>query len=132
MNKANKEIEAIRKNILSKFKCQGCGNCCKLENGYVYINEEEANQIARYLNLSLWVFKEKYVLKENGWLVISSPRHNPNCFLDKHQQCLIYPFRPKECQSYPNWPYLWRSYESLIAETNLCPGLKAALQQVTP
>ncbi len=67
----------------------------------------------------------EYVVKDWGWLMISTERHRPGCFLDEENKCQIYDARPYACKTYPDWPEIWGSIESLSKETKICPGLKA-------
>jgi Fe-S-cluster containining protein len=114
-----------KKAILEKFECQKTGNCCR-ESGYVYVTKDNIEKMSRLLNLSIETFREKYVTRHNGWDIIASDRHRPNCFLDKKNQCQVYDARPNHCRTYPNWPEIWESENTLIKETYLCPALKKA------
>jgi Fe-S-cluster containining protein len=131
MQKCTKNIEKIRKAVLAKFVCQGCGNCCKIEQGFVHVNLVELQAIAKFLGLNEIDFMRQYIVKNDGELILSSPKHNKNCFLDENNKCKIYPVRPIACTTYPNWPYLWRSWEAFVAETDQCPGLKKALKKIS-
>ena len=112
-----------RKATLENFKCQACGNCCRTK-GQVYITLKEAAEIAAFLNLELITFKQKYILNEQGWLVIHT--HNPhnNCFLDDTGECLIYSVRPMQCRTYPAWPGIWQNKDTFKAESKICLGLE--------
>ncbi|MBT3581633.1 YkgJ family cysteine cluster protein [bacterium] len=119
-----KNMDKLKALILEKFQCLGCGNCCELANGYVYARPEEAVCIAKYLEMDIIAFLQKYTLKENGWLILSSAKFRANCFLDEHKKCQIYEVRPKNCRTYPDWFSVWKNYETFLKETEFCPGLK--------
>ncbi|MBT7087477.1 YkgJ family cysteine cluster protein [bacterium] len=121
-----KNMDKLKEKILKNFKCLGCGHCCELEGGYVYARPEEAERIAKYLGLDMVTFLKQNTLKENGWLILSSPRFKPACFLDKNKCCQIYEVRPKNCRTYPDWFSVWKNYETFLKETEFCPGLKRA------
>ena len=112
-------------NILAHFKCLHSGNCCKYP-GFVYVNDNNITEMAKQLNMSKQTFRQQYVKKQNGWDIISSPTHQPNCFLNSNCKCSVYNARPKACQSYPNWATIWESDDTFLKETTLCPGLKKA------
>ncbi len=116
-----------KKTILKKFQCQNCGNCCKFK-GYVYINQKEIHAIADYLELFISDFITKYTIKEDNRYLISSPKFQPNCFLDTNNICTIYPVRPKACKTYPDWDHIWQSNNSLLQESKICEGLKLAIK----
>ena len=44
------------------FKCQGSSNCCvsRESYGYVYLSQKDLIKIAKYLNVSINLFKKKY------------------------------------------------------------------------
>lgn len=116
--------------ILKEFKCQGSGNCCKTD-GYVYVTQSEITDMSKLLTLSIDEFREKYVIKNNGWDVIASITHRPNCFLDKKNRCTVYKARPIDCRTYPDWPEIWETDVALVKETTLCPGLKKAVNKIS-
>ena len=122
LNHQNQKIKQL-------FSCQQCGNCCRRPGGFVYLNESETVNIAHYLKMLPSIFKQQYLSQDLGWLVLSSPKHNPICFLDQKGNCRIYAARPEQCRSYPNWPEIWTTPENILNETAICPGLKLAYQK---
>jgi Fe-S-cluster containining protein len=70
------------------------------------------------------------VRKIEGWEVIASPDFRPRCFLTEENTCSVYELRPLACRTYPQWPQIWESEESLREETEKCPGLRRALALV--
>ena len=114
-----------KEKILSHFKCQKSGNCCRT-SGVVYATQPEINTMAKSLNIDITTFLNRYVQKKNGWLTISNQRFRPNCFLTEKNTCKLYKDRPKQCKTYPNWPEIWESKNNFLKETLLCPGLKKA------
>ncbi len=116
--------------ILANFKCQNSGNCCKAA-GYVYITPENRQKMAALLDLSLIEFQQSYTQKENGWEVIASPYFRQNCFLDAQNKCAVYSARPQACRTYPDWPNIWETDDTLLTESKSCPGLKLAIKKIT-
>ena len=115
-----------KETILEHFTCQTSGNCCKCP-GVVYVTSTDIQGMATCLSLSEFDFRQRYVIKQNGWDVISTTTHRPNCFLDEQNRCQVYEHRPKACRTYPNWDIIWESEASLKKECELCPGLNSAV-----
>ena len=115
--------------ILSRFKCQKSGNCCKA-GGYVYLTSTELETMAEGVNLTVEAFREQYVVTQNGWDLIATPTHRPRCFLDENDRCTVYASRPAACRSYPDWPELWNSEDVLLSECQTCPGLRKAVSEL--
>lgn len=113
--------------ILQRFKCQQSGNCCKCP-GVVYVTPADIQGMAKTLKMSEIEFRHEFVIKQNGWDVISTTTHRPNCFLDENNRCQVYEHRPTACRTYPDWDVIWESEATLEKECQLCPGLKAAVK----
>lgn len=123
--KANKEL------ILTLFKCQCCGRCCRRPDGVATLSPQQVEAIAVFVKRSVSVieFINQYLIKDRGWWVMSSCRHRPDCFLDEQNRCQIYPVRPDYCQTYPDWPEVWESEATLSEEIKVCPALAHAYKQ---
>ena len=115
-------LSEIQQQILSRFECQKSGNCCK-RDGYVYVTEENIEKMAILLNETVEEFKRNYVKYDNGWPLIAKPGYRDHCFLDRNNKCKVYSERPQHCRTYPNWPEIWESKESIIKEIKSCSGL---------
>ncbi len=129
INNDEHRLLKLKKDILSRFKCQKSGNCCKCP-GVVYVTQPEISAMATILDQSSIEFRQDYVVKKNGWDVISDTQHRPNCFLASDNACSVYKARPMACQTYPDWPDIWISQETIEKECGICPGLKKAHQDV--
>ena len=116
--------------ILAHFVCQNSGNCCRYEEGVVYVNAPEAAQMAGVMKLDVPTFMSRYVRRRNGWMMVSDRTHRPDCFLDECSRCQVYEARPAACRTYPDWPTIWESDEAVRWEAASCPGLAAAIVQV--
>ena len=115
-----------RTQILEKFQCQGTGNCC-IAPGYVYVTNNDIDNMANILNVSKKTFMDYFVITKNGYLLIASPTHRSRCFLSADNQCTVYEGRPLACQTYPNWDVIWATDETLLKEASHCKGLAAAI-----
>ncbi len=123
------DIVNYKEDILSVFKCHQTGNCCRAE-GFVYASDPDIVDMAAVLDLSVLSFREKYVLKKDNQNILASSQFRPACFLDSQNKCSIYSARPQKCKTYPHWPELWESEESIKKEITLCKGLRHAYQWV--
>ena len=121
--------QIYRKKVLDTFECQQSGNCCRCP-GVVYAPFHVQEKMAKELKVPLSEFKQRYVIKENGWELVSSHNFRPNCFLTKENKCLVYQSRPMPCKTYPNWDSIWTSKDTLQAEAKCCPGLKKAIAKI--
>lgn len=110
-----------------RFKCTGCGNCCK-GPGSVYFTKADLKAVDRHLNLRTAAERQQLrdriiQREENGYLV---HRTGGACFfLDAENRCTIYPVRPLQCSTFPFWPSTFasrRDLEDVIVE---CPGTMA-------
>ncbi|MFC1771344.1 YkgJ family cysteine cluster protein [Candidatus Margulisiibacteriota bacterium] len=122
------DLASLRKKVLKKFSCQKCAQCCQRDQGYVYVTGQEIENIAKFLKMDAWLFKQKYVSRSGGWYILSSDEFRKGCFLDENNICQIYPARPKYCRDYPNCEDVWQNKKSLQEECFLCPELKKLLK----
>ena len=86
-----------------KFHCTGCGKCCTGQGGYVFIDEGEAEKIARHLNLSKADFMQKYTARVEGRLVLKDRKNSYDCIFLEDNKCTVYQARPKQCEAFPWW-----------------------------
>ena len=106
-----------------KFQCLQCGNCCTGAPGYVWVNREEIQRTADFLNIPLKRFMRRYLRSVNGRYSFKEKSNGDCVFYDRAKSCLIYPVRPKQCITYPFW------YENLLSTKYWermklnCPGV---------
>ncbi len=106
-----------------KFICiEGCSNCCRVGNGFVFLEEEEAKNIADYLNHPHDAFFQWFIKKLDNRLCLVDGE-NENCVFIENNRCLIYPVRPQQCRDYPFWPEIISSEERWEQEKAVCPGI---------
>ena len=88
-------------------KCEECGGkCCIGDSGYVFLKIDEMNKIARYLNLNIEDFQNKYIRKVgNKYSLIEKPHPTGKAciFFDDVNKCKIYEVRPNNCKTFPFW-----------------------------
>ncbi|MCS7306896.1 MAG: YkgJ family cysteine cluster protein [Thermoguttaceae bacterium] len=106
-----------------RFQCAGCGRCCSGGPGFVWVNQQEIHQLALYLKLPIEDFLLHYVRAVgNRWSL--RERNNGDCvFLHpKTRRCLVYPVRPRQCQSWPFWLANLRTPADWAYVSRICPG----------
>ena len=104
-----------------RFSCTQCGDCCTGEPGYVWLTRAEIRRLARFLEVTVNDFGERY-LRQVGRRYSLIERPNGDCaFYDKG--CSVYPVRPLQCRSYPFWHENLESSEAWLEVADECPGV---------
>lgn len=106
-----------------KFKCTGCGKCCTGEPGYVWVSEEEIQQMAEFLQLSIKEFSIRYLRKANGRLALIESKKTFDCIFLKDRKCLVYGARPKQCRTFPFWPHILENQQAWDQTAEACEGI---------
>jgi len=94
------------------FECTGCGECCRLGEGFVYPTDEDIRFMAHYLDMSLSEFADRFLEVHKDEFVLTS--EGDDCIFLKDGGCTIYSARPTQCRTYPFWPanmksnYRWK------------------------
>jgi hypothetical protein len=105
------------------FECQFCGRCCGGGPGYVWLEESELREIARFLGLPAEDFRHLYVRRL--WRGMSlREKENYDCvLLDGNGRCTAYAVRPLQCRVWPFWPSNLGSREVWDEAGLRCPGI---------
>ena len=107
-------------------KCAACeGRCCTGESGYIYLNNQEIEDIAAFLKLDIESFIAKYLYKK-GYKYSIKERivglsHDCAFFDRSINGCSIYEARPTQCRTFPFWDYFKTRVGELKQE---CPGIQ--------
>ncbi len=108
------------------FECQKCSGCCRHDPGYVFLSQEDLDNLSRVTSLSEKDFKDQYCREINigGFRRLSlNEKSNYDCIFWKETGCIVYEGRPLQCRSYPFWtPYLY-SKSSWDELESSCPGV---------
>jgi len=104
--------------------CISCkGSCCRW-GGYVWINQDEMEEIAKARGMDLGVFADTYVRAAYGNLSLQERLINGEqmcCFFDPYDSnCNIYDHRPKQCRTFPFWEQYLDGFSKLL---EICPGV---------
>ncbi len=104
------------------FKCTHCGKCCCGEPGYVWLDEDEMEQIALFLQISKKEFIKKYVRQTHNRYSLIETKNNYSCIFLQDNKCRIYPVRPKQCKTFPWWPEYLKDLSAWESLRKRCPG----------
>lgn len=103
------------------FSCTQCGDCCRHEEGYVWVTKKDIARIAEFLGIDEATMTRTYVRRVGRRLsLVEKP--NLDCVFWK-SGCSIYPVRPSQCRTYPFWPEIIESRDEWEEESNSCPGI---------
>ena len=107
------------------FKCQGSANCCVSRGsyGYVYLSKKDLLKIAKYLNVSINLFKKKYCEYTDGYLHLKEINIKGNCQFLENKKCSIYSARPIQCRTWPFWNENMNFKKWNKEIINFCPGI---------
>lgn len=105
------------------FQCTRCSTCCRYDQGYVFLYENDVKPILEILNLKYDDFIKQYcrwVNRGDGYEYLSlNEKLNYDCiFWDNG--CTIYAARPLQCRTFPFWPDALSSLNSWLALTAGC------------
>lgn len=106
-----------------RFKClPNCANCCKLSNGYVFLTDTEAIEIADDLGISEHEFLKYFTrIVDNKLCLVDGDEEN--CVFLENRKCNIYDVRPTQCRTYPFWPESLKSQSRWQLTQEECPGI---------
>ncbi len=113
------------------FRCTECGKCCTGSPGYVWVEPEEMQEMAAYLQISLQEFHDRYVRKIGERFSLKELKFRGyDCVFLKDKKCSVYPCRPRQCRTYPFWPSVLRSEETWRRESLACEGIREEYEKV--
>ena len=113
------------------FTCTGCGNCCTGAPGFVWVSEEEIDQLADWLTMDRAQFVRQYVRKVGRRKSLVEYASAYSVFFDPEtRRCRVYPVRPGQCRTWPFWDSNLRSPAAWESTCTQCPG--AGRGQVVP
>jgi Fe-S-cluster containining protein len=104
------------------FQCTRCGNCCTGAPGFVWVDEEEIEELARFLNEAVSRFRVFYTRPVGEQRSLRELANNDCVFYDRTQGCTVYPVRPKQCRTWPFWESNLRTPEAWERTQRTCPG----------
>jgi len=113
------------------FSCTQCGNCCTGPSGYVWFDQEEAENMADHLGLDVHTFYLYYARRAMGRWTLNEEKNGQNydcVFLredgDGRRTCSVYPARPTQCRTWPFWPSNMKNRRGWEMSAQTCPGMR--------
>lgn len=105
------------------FQCSQCGDCCTGAPGYVWVNKEEIEALARRFSMTVEDFERKYV-RRIGIRKSLVEFDNGDCvFFDPvARKCRVYEDRPRQCKTWPFWDSNVRTPAAWKETCRVCPG----------
>jgi Fe-S-cluster containining protein len=109
-----------------RFECTGCGKCCTGSPGYIWVNQEEIDQMSEFLQLSVADFCRRYLRHVKGrYSLLEMPR-SYDCIFLKDRKCQIYAVRPTQCRTFPWWTKNLKSEQDWKEAARFCEGIQAS------
>jgi Fe-S-cluster containining protein len=106
-----------------RFKCTQCGNCCTGAPGYVWVNQEEIEQLAAAVGEEVERFEKLYVRKIGvRKSLVEFPNGDCVFFDNQTRRCTVYAARPRQCRTWPFWDSNLRTEENWEETCRVCPG----------
>ena len=110
------------------FSCTRCGDCCTGAPGYVWVEREEIEELAKFLGLSPGKFGERYLRKVGRRYSLLEKPGGDCIFFDKG--CTVYPARPVQCRTFPFWRSHLKSQRAWDEIAGECPGIGQGLSLI--
>ncbi len=106
--------------ILEKFRCLGCGACCRWP-GYVRVTDAELPILAQAAGLTEAEFRDRHtrLTTDRRGLSLCENRDGSCEFLRADNRCALYAVRPHQCRVFP---FAWTAGPYMAQ----CAGWRAA------
>ncbi len=105
--------------------CSECdGRCCRGESGYIWVNKDEIEKIAKFLKIDEENFRKNYLNRVKYKFTIKEVKIDGEfeCvfFDNKTNSCQIYEVRPSQCKTFPFWEHFKTNIKEVKEE---CIGI---------
>ena len=106
-----------------RFRCTQCGNCCTGQPGFVWVDDQELQQIADYLGCSIGEVRLLHTRLARGRVSLVEFGNGDCTFFDPQtRRCRIYPARPHQCRTWPFWRSNLATPQAWAHTQSICPG----------
>lgn len=105
-----------------RFTCTMCGKCCTGEPGFVWVTDDEAAALAKFLGDPVNEFLAVFTRKSRGRRTLKEKGNGDCVFYDRAKGCTVYPVRPAQCRTWPFWASNLKSEEAWDRTESICPG----------
>ncbi|MBT8041835.1 MAG: YkgJ family cysteine cluster protein [Pontiella sp.] len=91
----------LSQEILSRFQCSGCGECCRW-TGSVLLTDADIPKMAAHMGLSEQEFIDRHTrLAPNRRQLALLDQPDGSCAFLAGNRCTIYAARPEQCRTFP-------------------------------
>jgi Fe-S-cluster containining protein len=104
------------------FRCTRCGNCCTGAPGFVWVNDEEVEDIAAFRGETFAETLALYTRVVGRRRSLREKANNDCVFWDREAGCTIYPVRPRQCRTWPFWESNVATPATWQETCAVCPG----------
>ena len=106
-----------------QFECSQCGDCCSGEPGFVWVEDDEIEGLAKFLDMEVDAFERKFV-RQVGLKKSLVEYPDGDCiFLDPESRgCTVYQHRPVQCRTWPFWNSNLKNRRTWKDTCRVCPG----------
>lgn len=109
----------VSSDILKRFSCSGCGECCRWP-GSVVLTEQDIAVLSDHLEMESVAFIARHTrLAPNRKHLALLDQQDGSCAFLQGDQCSIYAARPEQCRTFP---FAWHVAEG-------CPELDKLLAE---
>ena len=108
-----------------QFRCTRCGHCCTGAPGFVWVSDEEIQQIAEHRGEPVEEVEALYAYRTRagrGGRTLREKANGDCVFFDRAAGCTIYPVRPRQCRTWPFWESNVRTPAAWEETCAVCPG----------
>ncbi len=104
------------------FSCTRCGACCTGAPGYVWVNDEEIAQLAKFRGETIEQFCKRFVRQVGGSFSLIEKPGGDCIFWEKGRGCTVYETRPVQCRTWPFWSENVETPAAWEGVKRGCPG----------
>lgn len=115
-----------------RFQCTQCGQCCTGSPGYVWLKEEDIEELTKLLKITREEFLRKYTRSAHGRLALLEDANNFDCVFLEGKRCKVYQGRPRQCRTFPWWPENLASPEAWAVAATRCEGIQHPDAPIVP
>src|SRR5262249_20279589 len=105
-----------------RFECTRCGNCCTGAPGFVWVSEEELEQLAHFFGEPVDHVRDLYTRLAHRGRTLRELANGDCIFYDRKKGCTVYSVRPRQCRTWPFWESTVRDPEAWESTCRSCPG----------
>jgi len=107
------------------FSCRGCGKCCRIPDGVVYLTDADILRLAKFFRCESHEFLKKYTHRDQKFRVLNDFPNGDCVFFKEGHGCIAYTARPSQCRFFPFWGHVMLSRATWDDTAQECPGMNS-------